>query len=56
MFAQPSPKVRRLLIVNVNSGLVLDVSGGSKNGGANVIQWTNHNGLNQQWSLVPTLA
>jgi hypothetical protein len=40
-------------IVNRNSGLVMDVSGGSKNAGANVIQWTNHSGINQQWALVP---
>jgi len=40
-------------IVNRNSGLVMDVSGGSTNAGAQVIQWTNHSGLNQQWSLVP---
>jgi hypothetical protein len=40
-------------IVNRNSGLVMDVSGGGTNAGAQVIQWTNHNGLNQQWKLVP---
>ena len=40
-------------IVNRNSGMVMDVSGGSKNAGANVIQWTNHSGLSQQWALVP---
>ncbi len=40
-------------IVNRNSGLVMDVSGGGTNAGAHVIQWTNHNGLNQQWSLIP---
>ena len=40
-------------IVNRNSGLVMDVSGGGTNAGAQVIQWTNHSGLNQQWSLVP---
>jgi len=40
-------------IVNRNSGLVMDVSGGSTNAGAQVIQWTNHSGFNQQWALVP---
>jgi hypothetical protein len=40
-------------IVNRNSGLVMDVSGGSTNAGATLIQWTNHSGLSQQWSLVP---
>ncbi len=40
-------------IVNRNSGLVMDVSGGSTNAGAQVIQWTNHSGANQQWALVP---
>jgi Ricin-type beta-trefoil lectin domain-like len=40
-------------IVNRNSGLVMDVSGGSKIAGAQVIQWTNHSGPNQQWALVP---
>lgn len=39
-------------IVNLNSGLVLDVYGGQKNAGAQVIQWSNHNGLNQQWYLI----
>lgn len=40
-------------IVNVNSGLVMDVFGGGKTPGVNVIQWSNHNGLNQQWTFVP---
>src|SRR5258708_23409896 len=40
-------------IVNRNSGLVMDVSGGGTNAGAQVIQWTNHRGTNQQWALVP---
>jgi len=40
-------------IVNRNSGLVMDVSGGSTNAGAQVIQWTNHSGANQQWYLLP---
>jgi len=43
-------------IKNRNSGLVLDVFGGGTSGGVNVIQWTNHNGLNQQWSLIPILS
>jgi len=40
-------------IVNRKSGLVMDVYGGSTNAGAHVIQWSYHNGLNQQWALVP---
>jgi Ricin-type beta-trefoil lectin domain-like len=43
-------------IVNRNSGLVMDVYGGGTNADAQVIQWTNPNGLNQQWSLIPTSA
>jgi Ricin-type beta-trefoil lectin domain-like len=39
-------------IVNRKSGLVMDVYGGSTNAGAHVIQWSYHNGLNQQWALV----
>jgi hypothetical protein len=39
-------------IVNRNSGLVMDISGGATNAGAHVIQWTNHIGLSQQWALV----
>ncbi len=40
-------------IVNRNSGLELDVMGGGTNAGANVIQYTDHNGANQMWDLVP---
>jgi ricin-type beta-trefoil lectin protein len=39
-------------LVNRNSGKVLDVSGGSTADGASVIQYTNHNSTNQQWSIV----
>jgi Ricin-type beta-trefoil lectin domain-like len=39
-------------IVNRNSGLVLDVSGASTTQGAQVFQWSNHNGASQQWKLV----
>ena len=38
-------------IVNRNSGLVMDVYGGGTNAGAQVIQWTYHNGSNQKWYL-----
>jgi Ricin-type beta-trefoil lectin domain-like len=48
-----STATRYYEIVNRNSGLIMDVSGNSKNAGAQVIQWTNHNGANQQWTLVP---
>jgi hypothetical protein len=47
-----STATRYYQIVNRKSGLVLDVSGGGTNAGAHVIQWTNHIGANQQWSLV----
>ncbi|WP_412538293.1 RICIN domain-containing protein [Longispora sp. K20-0274] len=38
-------------IVNVASGLCVDVSGGSTAAGAAVIQWTCHGGTNQKWVL-----
>jgi hypothetical protein len=37
---------------SVKSGLLADVSGGSKTTGAQVIQWTNTGGANQDWTLV----
>jgi len=40
-------------LVNRNSGLVMDVSGASTSAGANVIQWPNNGGFNQEWSLQP---
>jgi hypothetical protein len=39
-------------IVNVNSGMVLGVSGGSTVEGAAVIQWDSTGTLDQQWELV----
>ncbi len=39
-------------IVNRNSGMVLDVSGGSTSVGAQAVQWSNHSGFSQQWKLV----
>jgi hypothetical protein len=41
-------------LVNRNSGLVMDVNGASTSAGANVIQWPNNGGFNQEWSLQPT--
>jgi hypothetical protein len=38
-------------IVNKNSGLLLDVNGASTTAGAQVIQWNNTGGANQQWVL-----
>jgi hypothetical protein len=35
----------------VNSGLLLDVSGGSTANGASIIQWSSTGGTNQQWTL-----
>ncbi len=40
-------------LVNVHSGKVLDVAGGSTADGAAVHQWTWINGANQQWLLTP---
>ncbi|MCZ0982181.1 RICIN domain-containing protein [Streptomyces diastatochromogenes] len=40
-------------LVNVNSGMCLDVAGASTTEGAQVIQWTCGNQPNQQWQLVP---
>jgi hypothetical protein len=39
-------------IKNTNSGLILDVSGGSTTAGAKIIQWTDKNANNQLWQLV----
>jgi hypothetical protein len=41
-------------LTNVHSGLVMDVSGGSTAPGGRVIQWTNHGGANQQWTISRT--
>lgn len=38
-------------LVNRNSGEVLDISGASTANGASAIQWPNHHGTNQQWSI-----
>lgn len=38
-------------LTNGNSGLVMDVSGGSTAAGGTIIQWSNHGGTNQQWKL-----
>ena len=37
-----------------HSGKVLDVAGGSRNRGANVIQWQSHGGNNQKWIYEPS--
>jgi hypothetical protein len=39
-------------IKNVNSGLLADVYDNSTSDGADVVQWTGNNGLNQQWTIV----
>ena len=36
-------------LVNRNSSLLMDVSGGSTSNGGQVIQWVPTGGLNQQW-------
>ncbi len=38
-------------LTNVNSGQVMDVSGGSTSPGAPVLQWPLHGGPNQRWTL-----
>jgi hypothetical protein len=43
-------------LVNKNSGKVADVSGGSFNSGANVIQWNDTNASNQHWQAVKTAS
>jgi alpha-galactosidase len=40
-------------LVNRNSGLVLDISGGSTANGGQAIQWPYSGGANQQWQEVP---
>ncbi|MFE2562041.1 RICIN domain-containing protein, partial [Streptomyces sp. NPDC059352] len=40
-------------LVNVASGLCVDVSGGSMSAGASVIQWTCSGGTNQRWTVTP---
>lgn len=40
-------------IIAKHSGKCLDVSGGSRSNGADVIQWDCHGGDNQLWRLVP---
>src|SRR5205823_5200867 len=40
------------VLLNHNSGKALDVNGASTADGANVQQWSDWNGSNQQWQLV----
>ena len=42
------------LIQNVNSGLVLDVFHARTTTGTPIVQWANHNGISQQWSILTT--
>ena len=48
-----SPPDQYVEIVSRHSGQCLDVSGGSTDAAASVIQWTCHGGPNQQWRLEP---
>lgn len=41
------------LVLNLNSGLCLEVSGWSTANGAGVNQWECHGGANQQWLAAP---
>jgi len=38
-------------LTSASSGLVMDVSGASTADGAKVVQWSNHSGTNQQWTV-----
>lgn len=38
-------------IKSLKSGLLMDVYGGGKDQGNNVIQWSGHGGVNQQWQF-----
>lgn len=49
--AQTVPPAERVL--SLNSEKVLDVRGGSTANGTPIIQWTPHNGTNQQFRRVP---
>jgi hypothetical protein len=40
-------------LLNANSGLVLDVPGGSTSQGTQLDQWAANGGANQQWSFAP---
>ncbi|MFD5792242.1 RICIN domain-containing protein [Streptomyces diastatochromogenes] len=40
------------VLVNRNSGKVLDDRASAKNDGAAVVQWTRHGGANQQWRFI----
>ncbi|MBO4257893.1 lectin [Streptomyces griseorubiginosus] len=40
------------VLVNRNSGKVLDDRGSAKNDGAAVVQWSRHGGPNQQWRFI----
>lgn len=41
-------------LVNRNSGMVMDVTGASTTQGADLIQWPDNGGANQEWSLQST--
>jgi len=41
-------------IVNLNSNLAVDVSGGSKSNGASIIQYAYQGNSNQLWNFIPT--
>ncbi|MGY4978072.1 RICIN domain-containing protein [Streptomyces sp. 900105755] len=47
----PDPK-KWYVLVNRNSGKVLDDRAAAKNDGAAVVQWTRHGGANQQWRFI----
>jgi Glycosyl hydrolases family 43/Ricin-type beta-trefoil lectin domain-like len=38
-------------LTSASSGLVMDVTGASTANGAKVVQWSNHGGTNQQWTV-----
>ena len=52
--ADASPVINgRYIVVNHNSGKVMEVAGASASDGANIDQSTYTGGLNQQWDIIP---
>lgn len=48
----PLSRTSYVRIVNYKTGKCLDISGGSRDNGAAIIEWSCHNGDNQKWQLV----
>lgn len=50
--AQQKPATKTMVLTNGSSHKVLDVNHGNFSDGEHIIQWSNHNGENQRWSVV----